>query len=92
VKKQNLKIEKKRNKNFCLLGSGCNSPACTVTHRSQKAPPPPPPQDWQVFPKENPNLRKIEPSEHPQNTKEKMDLCFTYVKFGHSPTMRFYLF
>jgi hypothetical protein len=49
-----------------------------------------PPQDWQVFPKENPNLKKIEAREDPQNTKEKMDPCFTHVKFGPSPTIRFY--
>jgi hypothetical protein len=53
-------------------------------------PNPPPPQDWQVFPKENPDLKKIEAREHPKNTKEKMDPCFTHVKFGPSPTMRFY--
>jgi hypothetical protein len=81
-------LKNKRNKNFCVLASGCNSPACTVTHRSQKAAPAL--QDWQVFTKENPDLRKIEASEHPQNTKEKMDQCFTHVKFGPSLTRRFY--
>jgi hypothetical protein len=83
-------LKHKRNKNFCLLGSACNSPACAVTQRSQKAAPPPPRLDWQAFPKENPDLRKIEGMEHPQNTKEEMHLCFTDVKFGPSPTMIFY--
>ncbi len=36
-------LKHKKNKNFWLLLSGCNSPACTVTHRSQKPPPPPRP-------------------------------------------------